>query len=804
MRKDIELLAPVGSMESLYAAVQNGANAVYLGGKLFSARAYASNFDSDELMEAVSYAHLRGVKVYVTANILVDDGEMKGVLDYIKYLYEIDVDAIIVQDLGLAKMIRDMFPKLDIHGSTQMTINNLAGAKFLNDMGFTRVVLARETPIDEIKLIHKNTSIELEAFVHGALCMSYSGQCLMSSLIGGRSGNRGTCAQPCRMPYSIVDGEGNLLKDWDKQHVLSTKDLNTLENIEELVDSGIISLKIEGRMKRPEYVATVVNSYKKALDFTNKPLTDEDKSDVEQIFNRGFTKGHTFGDFGRDFISNERPDNRGTLLGKVIRADKYKVYVLLEQDIDQGDGMEFMLSNGEYKGIKATVDGKKGTTLHMERPGHILVDSNVYKTSSSKLLIKAKESYVDKDIKYPIDMEISIAIGEKPKLIIMHKNHVVEITGENEVEASQKVAITKEKVIEQLSKLGDTNFVINNLNINLEEGAFLPVSLLNQLRRDATLELNGKVSDYNKREIINQEEFKTRKDEYFKFNNRRAKESKRLSIKVSSMDQFNQLNLEKLDRVYLDFLNDTEQAVNRVKEKGKEVYLSTEKILYEKDLKHISNILKPVKNLIDGVSASNIGSIRYFKDNFDLKIHGDIGLNIFNSYTLRYLKEIGLDSMTLSPELNLTQIRKIADNISGNLEGIVYGFLPAMITKNCPMSLVKGCKDDSSCKTCNFAKDYGLKDRMGITFKLERKEGFSVVYNSVPVMVLDSLDQIFNSGISLARLDFTSEIKTIASLQNVYYEYINGNVDSKYVKEFVDDFRFDNKITNGHYFRGIV
>ena len=261
-----ELLAPAGSMESLYAAVENGANAVYLGGKLFNARQNASNFGYEEIKEAIAYAHLNRVKVYVAINILIDDREMDKALDYIKFLYEEDIDAIIVQDLGLAKLVRELFPTLNIHASTQMTINNLEGVKFLEDLGFTRVVLARETPLEEIKRIRRASSIELEGFIHGALCVSYSGQCLMSSVIGGRSGNRGRCAQPCRMPYSIVDKEGELLDDWQELHLLSPKDLNTLDYIKELIEAGIKSLKIEGRMKRPEYVATIVETYRKAID----------------------------------------------------------------------------------------------------------------------------------------------------------------------------------------------------------------------------------------------------------------------------------------------------------------------------------------------------------------------------------------------------------------------------------------------------------------------------------------------------------------------------------------------------------
>ncbi len=804
MNNNIELLAPVGSMDSLYAAIQNGANAVYLGGKLFNARQYASNFDFKELKEAVSYAHLRGVKVYVTANILVDNSEMKDVIDYIKFLYEIDVDGVIVQDLGLASLIREFFPELDVHGSTQMTINNLPGAEFLYDMGFTRVVLARETPIDEIRYIHKNTPIELEAFIHGALCVSYSGQCLMSSFIGGRSGNRGKCAQPCRMPSSLIDKNGNLIKDWDKKHILSPRDLNTLENLEELIESGIISLKIEGRMKRPEYVATVVKNYRKAIDEGTKELKPEDKKDVEQIFNRRFTKGLTFGDFGRDFITIERPDNRGILVGTVARVDKYNVFISLEEDVNEGDGLEFATANGEYKGIKAPFYGKKGTTMKLEKPGYILKDSLVYKTSSVNLLNSAKASYQEEKIKNPIDMEIDISIGESPKLMVMFKGKMVTVVSDARVEKSERVALTKEKVIEQLSKLGDTTYTLNNININLDDNSYLPVSVLNSLRREAIERLDDLVKNINHRKPIDEKLYNEKKQKFFQYKNIKKELNNMLSVKVNSIEQFNQLDLKKLDRIYLGFYNGLEEVVSKVKEYNKEAYIWTDKILYQKDLDNISTIVEPLENKLDGVSVSNLGSLKYMKDRFNLKIHGDIGLNVFNSFTLDYLNNIGVKSITLSPELTLSQIRKIEESSNAFTEAIVYGYLPVMVTKHCPMSLVKGCKDDKNCSHCNFAKGYGIKDRIGATFYLERKEGFSNIYKSGPLMVLDSLKQIRNSGISMARLDFTIETKGIREIQRIHYDYIKEKIDEKEVKDFLNKFKEDNNITNGHYFRGVM
>ena len=320
MKNNVELLSPVGSKESLLASIENGADAVYLGGKLFNARKYATNFDDDELKEVVTYAHLRGVKVYVVVNIILRDDELREAIDYIINLYNIDVDALIIQDLGLLRTIKAILPDFEVHGSTQMSINNFMGAAFLKELGFSRVVLARELSIAEIGEINKKADVELEIFIHGALCVSYSGQCLMSSLIGGRSGNRGTCAQPCRMKYTIVDTKNNksLNRNFDEKHILSLKDLNAIEDLEEIIDAGVVSLKVEGRMKKPEYVATIIDKYRKAIDglesSENYKTTREEKDEMAQMFNRGFTRGFLKDDFGKNIVTLDKPNNRGVLI----------------------------------------------------------------------------------------------------------------------------------------------------------------------------------------------------------------------------------------------------------------------------------------------------------------------------------------------------------------------------------------------------------------------------------------------------------------------------------------------------------
>ena len=343
--KDVELLAPVGSFESLKAAVQNGADAVYLGGKDFSARASANNFDREELKEAVKYAHVRGVRVFVTTNTLIKQNELEDFIDYVKFLYDINIDALILQDIGAAMTIKKLLPDFELHASTQMVAHSLEDVKYLESVGFDRVVLARELNVDEIKNICDNTNVDIEVFVHGALCVCYSGQCLMSSMIGNRSGNRGRCAQPCRQRYTMIDIYTGEEIDSNGDYLLSTRDLNAIEEINQVIDAGVYSLKIEGRMKKPEYVATVVGNYRQAMDEylrTKKVNVSHDiMADLYTIFNRKFTKGLLLGEVGKDVMNSQVPNNQGLYIGRVVDYNKKakRLKIALEENLKKGDGI---------------------------------------------------------------------------------------------------------------------------------------------------------------------------------------------------------------------------------------------------------------------------------------------------------------------------------------------------------------------------------------------------------------------------------------------------------------------------------
>lgn len=830
---EIEILAPVGSIDALYAAIENGANAVYLGGKLFNARQYASNFDNQQIKEAVEYAHTRDARVYVTVNILLDDNELKEAIDYIICLYNMDVDAVIVQDIGLVRIVKEILPDFEIHASTQMTINNYFGVKFLEDLDFQRVVLARELSVNDIKCIYDNTKLELEGFIHGALCICYSGQCLMSSIIGGRSGNRGRCAQPCRMPYSIVDTskDGAIGEGYSQKYLLSPMDLNTIDYLDKIADSGISSLKIEGRMKRPEYVAVIVSTYKKALDNvllgkSKKAITDKDKKDILQIFNRGFTKGFIMEEYGRKYISYDKPNNRGMYLGSVVKLDGKYIHISLEEGISKGDGIEIRGGYNRSEGLALNKIFKNNTLVNRAEKGDVIViprirevclHDKVYKTSDVDLLKKAEKSYKDREnkVKFPIYMAIDVSIGRQIKLHLWDNKNYITVESESPAEKARKLPLTIEKIKEQMSKLGNTPYMLENIEINLEDGAMTPLSVLNDLRRKAVLQLTRKRQNFNNRVRVNRVDIdnKIRKtleyspEAYEASYDKGVNYANKVSISVNNNLQFKQLNLSKLDRIYLPLIDDLGNLIKEVKKYDKEVYISIDRIVSNEKFKEIKDTINKLDlNLLDGISVSNLGALKFIKDNYKVNIHGDIGLNIFNTSSVKLLSDYGLKSYTLSPELTMEQIEGICTNKVAESEALVYGYLPLMVMKHCPLSLVKKCDKDYNCEECSLAEGYGLKDRKDMVFSLIRKGQTTTLYNSQPLVAIEHLNELYSKGVDILKLDFTIESERILEIQEIHYNYAKGTVKKEEVKNFINKYKLllKNGITKGHYFRGVL
>ncbi|MGL5507520.1 MAG: DUF3656 domain-containing U32 family peptidase, partial [Paraclostridium sp.] len=728
-----ELLAPVGSFEALKAAVQNGANAVYLGGKEFSARASANNFDRDELREAVRYAHIRGVQVFVTTNTLRKQNEIEEFLEYIKYLYDIDVDAIILQDIGMAKLVKELLPDFEIHASTQMVAHSLEDVLYLQGIGFDRVVLARELNIQEIEHICKNSNVDIEVFVHGALCVCYSGQCLMSSMIGNRSGNRGRCAQPCRQKYELIDINSGEVINTDGDYLLSPKDLNAIQDIDKVIEAGVHSLKIEGRMKRPEYVATVISSYRKTIDEyleTKKiNISDDTMNNLYTIFNRKFTKGYLFGDVGEGIMNSNRPNNIGLYIGKVLDYNRKakRLKVKLENTLKKGDGINIgggtigriIKSNGDI----ATI-GYNGETIELDFIGEAKKNQIIYKTSDSDLLNTVQKTFEEdnENIKVNIDAKIEIKLGNKPILTVFDKlGNLASIEGDKEVEQAMKVALTEEKVIAQISKLGNTSYIVDNIIVDIDDNASLPISILNQMRRDAidglseervkikNREYKNNTVVYNPKEIIRDDEIKIR-------------------VKVKNIEQLESIaNYPEIDAVYYEDINTLDNAISIANENNINLVYSIPRILRNNDYK-ILNKLDKTSNI--SVQTGNLGCVNLFKDK---EIYIDYYLNAFNSETVNHYKNEGAKTICISQELNLTEIKETLKYTDAEIESVVYGYTPLMVSEYCPMGvLVRDCKKDKRSAICNKSI-YGLKDAKDEVYRVTQDIFCrSSIYNSKP------------------------------------------------------------------------
>ncbi|PAB59426.1 U32 family peptidase [Anaeromicrobium sediminis] len=804
----VELLAPVGSMESLKAAVENGADAVYLGGKLFNARQSANNFDEEELKEAVEYCHVRNAKVFVTINTLILDKEMKDLGRYVFFLYNIGIDAVIVQDLGVAKMIKDLLPDFEIHASTQMTAHNLEDVKFLKDIGFKRVVLAREMDIKEIKYIYDNTDLDIEIFVHGALCVSYSGQCLMSSMIGGRSGNRGRCAQPCRKEYDLLSSNGKI-KSKVGNYLLSPRDLNVLRNIDEILKVGNFSLKIEGRMKRPEYVATIIRTYREYIDYYEEykevKNNKEALNNVKQMFNRKFTKGYVLGESGKRLMSFEKPSNRGTYLGKVVSYDskKNKIKIKLEKNLNKKDKIEIWATNKDNPQLHINnmkVNNKlvgKATSkqvVELDFNKKAQVGNEVYKILDEKLLGEARSTYERHNKKINIYGKFIGKIGEKLELCLWDDdgNYVNESSDKIGEKAINR-PIGEDRVYKQINKLKSTAYELVDLNMELDPNVSFPVSLLNELRRitiDKLTDLRKVIKD---RVYVREDDFNKKLKDYLNRYEKVHVDEISISAKCSSIDQLKEILKYDVDRIYYDHMNSLKDAIKLGKEKIIPAFF---RITSDKELENIEDVIKNNSCAM----AGNMGTLNMIKKN-KKNIFCDYSINVFNKNTAQFLKEEDVKIFTLSLELNLKQIKDIVQYYNG-CEIIVYGRAPLMISKYCPIHALTKKEDiQRVCGECRKDSFY-LKDKLKAEFPIRIHEECKVeILNGIPLFVAEDLNKIIKSGGRNLRLDFTTESREeVKDIMDIYTGVINGKIDQCRDKIYA----VKNKgITKGHFFRGV-
>lgn len=729
MNKSIELLSPVGDFECLKAAVQNGANAVYLGASQFSARASAKNFNLNELKIAIDYAHLRNCMVHLTLNTLLKNDELQSAFELACKAYEFGVDAIIIQDLGLSSLLKKYCSDLPLHASTQMSIHNLVGVKKLEELGFSRVVLSRELSLNEITYISNNSNIEIETFIHGALCISYSGQCLFSSMVGGRSGNRGKCAQACRLPYTLLENNSII----NSGYLLSPRDMCGLEYLSTLIcNTNITSFKIEGRMKTPEYVATVTRIYRKYID---KVLNDEkykidkkDFEDLQQVFNRGgFSSGHLCNSANQQLIFKDKSNNMGIYIGNVnnYNATKGHVSLNLNSTLSIGDSISFEKEDSRYT-ISELMDKNnenienvscKQTVKIGRMKGNIHPGDKIYKLSSKPLSTIAKNSYDNKEnIKNKLTAIIKLHLNKPVELLVKYNKH--EFTSISTVMPimANKLPITKERIIEQLSKTGNTPFSFHDIKVEMDDNIFINIHTINELRRNAIENVEKFIlHSYERTNIVHS-------PICFDLQNNFKRKSKQISLLLYNIStEFDYSTLKNIDKIYIPISFFTLKKYNSVLTNITNcfnTYIYMPNIIQENYRNYFLNAISTsLENYsIKGFVVSNIGSIECLKDYLhDYEFIANFSFNVFNNYTVQKLQSFGLQCITLSPELNISDIQAILNTYHSNFELIVYGRTLLMTTAYCFLGNSNKCYPE--CKQyCKSTNNYYLKDRLRIFF----------------------------------------------------------------------------------------
>lgn len=691
----IELLAPAGSYQTMMAAIQAGADAVYMGGMKFGARAFAENGDEDTIISAIRYVHLYNRKLYLTVNTLLKNEEIERELyDYLKPLYEAGLDAVIVQDPGVLKFVKKHFPDLPIHASTQMTITGKYSAALLEEMGCSRIVTARELSLQEIQEIRKYTKLEIESFIHGALCYCYSGQCLMSSLFGGRSGNRGRCAQPCRLPYEVYEN-GKKINSENNQFALSPKDMCTIEILPEIIKAGVTSLKIEGRMKRSEYTAGVVSIYRKYLDLylKNPKGYKVDPADMQKLFDL----------YNRDgFHTGYYKDHNGPQM-MAVRNDK--------------------LSSGQ-------------------------------KARNESLFKAIKEQYVDTQSKIPLTGYLRLAVGEPAVLMVSDDTHYVEVSGPV-AEKAQKQPLSKERILAQMKKTGNTCFTFEYMEIQMDEDLFMPMQSLNELRRQGLEAYEQSVHDAYKRILPDQ----VKEEEQMPYEKTCAADQYQFHVSVETKEQLRTaLRSPYVNRVYASvslfhrdkLIPEVTEYIQSVRASGKEPYLALPFVVRDGQLSYLEKHCKSfIEAGLEGFLVRSLESLSYLRSiGLASFVIADANLYTYNEGAGEYYRELGVTRNTAPYELNSRELRN-RDN--QNSEMIVYGYQPLMVSAQCVKKNFRKCTKKWEILT--------LKDRYKKEFRVKCNCDFcyNVLYNSIPLGIWKEADELKSMGFTSFRMNFTME-----------------------------------------------
>ncbi len=763
--KRMELLSPAGDMERMKAAFAGGADAVYLAGKAFGARTRAGNFTREELIEAVEYAHLRNKKIYVTVNTLYFENETEIVFEYLYFLNSINVDAVIIQDLMLIETIRDLYPDLKMHASTQMGLHSSAGARWAKEQGFDRIVLAREVSIADVEKISQ--MMEVEVFIHGAHCISYSGQCLMSSLIGGRSGNRGACAQPCRKRYQLINQEGEKVDTIQGEHLLSPKDLRVADQFVHIMKSHITSLKIEGRMKSPQYAFSSAHYYRSLLDH-KAPIFDP-----AAIFNRLETAGRLFGRQDQQFMNFDSPENHGAYIGEVVSYENRLIVIDSTRELKPGDEIKVFRDKGS---IGARIEKKvMENTYRLNSKYHFVKGERLHLTYDTDLISRIDDVLNHETRTVAMDMFFSASVKNGMTLRLSADGLSAEVTNPTAVEASQKISLTGEEAGKQLGKLGDTVYKLDSFSSDLEEGLYIKRSDLNGIRRDAVDKLDSlRLKRYQNREVVEEQSEKRL--------NRRDIDKQQLTVEINTLEQLRAVDPELVDGIYYaDF-----DTLLEAKKIVPDLIPVLPEILKDAEYPVIDEVLEQLDD-VKVLLVRTIGQLERYSPKY--KIETDVTFNITNSYSHRHLESQGVKCVTLSEELSGLQIEEMLRWNNSEVAMTIYGYQRSMITEYCIFRTI------DQCKLCSLPGSF-LEDEKGFKFPLMRAYGCRMkVMNSHRLHLIDKMETLTELPIDQYRLRMTLESsEEVDSIIRAYRQALSGEAA---------EIKFDTETTTGHFIRGV-
>ena len=808
----MELLAPAGTMENFMAALESGADAIYLGGKVFNARAHAANFGIDELREAVRLAHILDVSVYVTVNILIGDTELKDLEQYIKDLDSIGVDAIIVQDLAVAEIAKRVAPNIHLHGSTQMTAATLDAVRFYESLGFTRVVLARELSLKEIQHICKHCKAEIEVFVHGALCVCYSGQCLMSSFIGGRSGNRGACAQPCRLPYELLDSKGESVLPKHEAYLLSPKDLNYSEHMNELVAAGVTSFKVEGRMKKVSYVRQVIGTYREILDEAS--IHENQRKALASGFNRGFSTAYLEDTVGRQMMTVVAPNHQGKPIGESY-TKKGEVYLSLTEPIEQGSLVKILQSNGSV--TYYTVDDEwtcVSDTLYKGRPAEGLAVGQLYLASTPK----NTKSRGLQEFTRKYDMSVYLSVGFNGETnyteltAILDSGLSVTVTNEYVPAIANKVPTSLEKVTEQLGRLGNTLFRLSYVDI--PDGPYMwPASVLNALRRDAVTALEialitHHVESWQALQVTGDVDYDFKAQHELSYDtcpmiSARVDEIEGVKAAISGGAKKIVFGGDRLSRTPYA-LSIYDEVAHLCAQSDVICTFATPRVVKDDEVEAYKHTLEAIVQAHpDSISIHVPQALLWLRElGYTGAIEADTGLNIFNTPTLHFWEQLHISCVNPSQELTLKQITELAKHSHVPIETMIHGYTEMMISEYCAIASFVGTGSKVNCPMPCVKESYSLKDRKGEIFPIRTDPYCRMhIMNSHEMDMRAYVPMLLQKGISILRIDGRhmkpSYVKDIVSQ---YVGIATGTMEAPPKK--IDS--QGESITRGHYFRGIL